>query len=105
MSEKSIVPASLVALLVDRDEAVLALLEAAEFLFVPIAGVTDADALITVPRHIVLFLAAPSAHDTKAIFSDRFLLSTIAAVMLSSEEVEVGLALTALIDQVIGDPH
>jgi hypothetical protein len=39
------------------------LLEAAELLFVTIAGVTDADTFIPIARHIVLFLAAPSAYN------------------------------------------
>lgn len=65
MREKSIVPATLVTLLVDRDEAVLALLEAAELLLVTIAGIADADPFIPIAGHIVLFLAAPSAYDAK----------------------------------------
>jgi hypothetical protein len=84
MREKSIVSATLVALLVDRDEAVLALLEAAELLLVPITGVADADALIPIAGYIVLFLAAPSTHNAIKMISE-FLLSTIAAVMLSSK--------------------
>ncbi len=63
MNEKSIVAAALVALLVDREEAVLALLEAAELFLVPIARVADADTFIAIAGHIVFFLAAPSAHD------------------------------------------
>ena len=39
------------------------------------------------------------------MLSDGDLLSTIAAVMLPSEEVEVGFALAALVDQVIRYPH
>jgi hypothetical protein len=104
MREKSIVSATLVALLVDRDEAVLALLEAAELLLVPITGVADADTFIPIAGHIVLFLAAPSAYDAIKMISE-FLLSTIAAVMLPSEEVEVGFTLATLIHQVIRYPH
>ena len=80
------------------------MLEAAELLLVPITGVADADALIPIAGYIVLFLAAPSAYDAIKMITE-FLLSTIAAVMLSSEEVEVGFALAALIHQVIRYPH
>jgi hypothetical protein len=104
MNEKSIVPATLVALLVDRDEAVLSLLEAAKLLLVTIAGIADTDALIPIAGHIVLFLAAPSTHDAILMINE-FLLSTIAAVMLSSEEIEVGFALAAFVDQIIRYPH
>ena len=104
MREKSIVSATLVTLLVDRDEAVLALLEAAKLLLITIARIADADPFIPIAGHIVLFLATPSAHDAIKMISE-FLLSTIAAVMLPSEEVEVGFALAALINQVIRYPH
>jgi hypothetical protein len=41
MREKSIVPATLVALLVDRDEAVLSLLEAAKLLLVTLEDLPE----------------------------------------------------------------